>query len=121
MKLDLSPSLYIVITLALFSWLGTIPCVNERFINLEITWGILGKSNFIILFDNTSRPWLVLGFNLLQASIISKSSIKLKTKFEGILKPRKSVMDLVGFGNFCWSFRPMLIKKKLLKPSAISL
>ena len=99
------------ITLALLSWFGTIPWVNERLTNFEIIMGILGKSNFIILLFNMSKPWLVFGFNLLQASIISKLSIKLKTKFEGILKPKKSVMDLEGFGNFYCNLWPIFIKK----------
>ena len=56
MKLDLSPSLKMVITLALLSWLGTIPVVKDRLMSFEITWGIFGKSNFIILLESISKP-----------------------------------------------------------------
>ena len=56
MKEFLSPSLKMVITLAVFNWDGTIPIVRDMLISFTNTSGIRGNSCLIILLDKISNP-----------------------------------------------------------------
>ena len=93
-----------MITLAVFNWLATRPFLRDKLISLLITGNILGKSSLISLFESISKPWPVLGLSLEHSWSISWSVIGLKIKLRGEGMPRKSWMEVLELGTWCWSF-----------------